>query len=73
MAVRGVESQLGQVFLNLVKNAAEACVPPTGDILITTRYQRGVSVAVTTRVFDGQTRAVYGPAHDLAEAGAILL
>ncbi|MCA8908033.1 MAG: PAS domain-containing protein [Rhodospirillaceae bacterium] len=42
----GNYDQLVQVFLNLVKNAAEACVPPTGDILITTRYQRGVSVAV---------------------------
>ena len=42
----GNHDQLVQVFLNLVKNAAEACVAPTGDLLITTRYQRGVSVAV---------------------------
>ena len=45
-ATYGSYDQLVQVFLNLVKNAAEACVPPTGNIVITTRYQRGVSVAV---------------------------
>ena len=43
------------------------------SIAVARACRRGVSVAVTTRVFDGQTRAVYGPAHDLVEAGAIMV
>ncbi len=39
--------QLIQVFLNLVKNAAEAVPPSGGDIVLSTAYQRGVSIAVS--------------------------
>ena len=38
--------QLVQVFLNLIKNAAEAVPADKGEITLSTRYQRGVSIAV---------------------------
>ncbi|MEQ8965164.1 MAG: ATP-binding protein [Azospirillaceae bacterium] len=44
--VYGNHDQLIQVFMNLVKNAAEAVPADTGEIVLTTAYQRGVSVAV---------------------------
>ncbi len=44
--VFGNHDQLVQVFLNLVKNAAEAVPEEGGEIILTTAYQRGVSVAV---------------------------
>ena len=43
---RANRDQLIQVFLNLVKNAAEAAPDSGGDIVLTTAYQRGVSIAV---------------------------
>ena len=52
--VMGNHDQLVQVFLNLVKNAAEACPGSGGEIVLGTRYQRGVSVVVPgtgTRVY----------------------
>ncbi len=44
--VVGDRDQLVQVFLNLVKNAAEAVPPENGEILLSTAYQRGVRLAV---------------------------
>ena len=44
--VHGNKDQLIQVFLNLVKNAAEACPEHGGEIILTTGYQRGVRLAV---------------------------
>lgn len=34
---------------------------------------RGIAVAVTTRIPGAQARAVYGPAYDLIEAGAVMV
>ena len=45
-AVRGSRDQLVQVFLNLVKNAAEACPEQGGEVLLTTAYRHGVRLAV---------------------------
>lgn len=45
--VLGNRDQLVQVFLNLVKNAAEACPEQGGEILLTTAYQHGVRLAVS--------------------------
>lgn len=42
----GNRDQLIQVFLNLVKNAAEAVPPEGGEIIIATAYQHGVRLAV---------------------------
>lgn len=51
--VLGNRDQLIQVFLNLVKNAAEAVPAEGGEIILTTAYQQGVRLAVpgsTTRM-----------------------
>lgn len=44
--VHGNHDQLVQVFLNLIKNAAEAVPEKDGEIIITTTYQHGVRLAV---------------------------
>jgi len=44
--VDGNLDQLVQVFLNLVKNAAESVPPKSGEITLTTAYQQGVRVAL---------------------------
>ncbi len=44
--VHGSRDQLIQVFLNLVKNAAEALPEQSGEIELTTRYRHGVRLAV---------------------------
>jgi two-component system nitrogen regulation sensor histidine kinase GlnL len=44
--VFGNHDQLVQVFLNLVKNAAEAAPGTGGEIRLATRYQHGVRLAV---------------------------
>jgi len=43
--VLGNRNMLIQLFLNLVKNAAEAAGPAEGVIVMTTRYQHGVRMA----------------------------
>jgi two-component system, NtrC family, nitrogen regulation sensor histidine kinase GlnL len=43
--VYGVRDQLIQVFLNLVKNAAEAVPDDGGEIVLTTAYRHGVRLA----------------------------
>lgn len=48
--VLGDRDQLIQVFLNLVKNAAEAIPNQGGQIMLTTRYQHGLRVAVGNSV-----------------------
>ncbi|RMF08768.1 MAG: PAS domain-containing protein [Alphaproteobacteria bacterium] len=40
------KDQLIQVFLNLVKNAAEAVPPTGGEIILTTAYRHGVRLAI---------------------------
>lgn len=45
--VLGNRDQLVQVFLNLVKNAAEACPECGGEIVLTTAYQHGVRLALS--------------------------
>lgn len=44
--VHGDRNQLVQVFLNLVKNAAEAVENPDGEIILTTAYRPGVRLSV---------------------------
>ena len=44
--VLGNRDQLIQVFLNLVKNAAEAVPPEGGEIILGTAFQHGVRLAV---------------------------
>jgi two-component system nitrogen regulation sensor histidine kinase GlnL len=44
--VSGNRDQLVQVFLNLVKNAAEAVPESSGEIVLATAYQHGVKLAV---------------------------
>ncbi|MEQ9518739.1 MAG: nitrogen regulation protein NR(II) [Parvibaculum sp.] len=45
-SVPGDQDQLIQVFLNLVKNAAEAVGKPDGEITLTTAFRPGVRLAV---------------------------
>ncbi|WP_142846930.1 nitrogen regulation protein NR(II) [Telmatospirillum sp. J64-1] len=45
-AVLGNRDQLVQVFLNLIKNAAEAVPEDGGEIVLSTAYQHGVRLAV---------------------------
>jgi len=45
-AVLGNRDQLVQVFLNLIKNAAEATASSGGEIVLTTAYQHGFRFAV---------------------------
>ncbi|MBT3550785.1 MAG: PAS domain-containing protein [Rhodospirillaceae bacterium] len=44
--VEGNHDQLVQIFLNLVKNAAEAAPASNGEIQLTTQYRHGVRYAV---------------------------
>ena len=44
--IRGDKDLLIQVFLNLVKNAAEAAPEKNGEIILSTAYQHGVRLAV---------------------------
>ncbi|MDX1739309.1 MAG: PAS domain-containing protein, partial [Alphaproteobacteria bacterium] len=44
--VYGDRDQLIQIFMNLVKNAAEACRPEGGKIVIRTSYRHGVRLAM---------------------------
>ncbi len=44
--VLGDRDQLIQVFLNLIKNAAEACPKEGGEIVLSTNYQHGIRLAV---------------------------
>ncbi len=44
--ILGGRDQLVQVFLNLVKNAAEAAPGKAGEVTLTTAYRHGVRVAV---------------------------
>ena len=44
--VDGNFDQLIQIFLNLIKNAAEACPAEGGEIMISTAYQHGARLAV---------------------------
>ncbi len=50
--VYGNRDQLVQVFLNLVKNAAEAAPEQGGEIVLATRFQHGIRVAAP----GGETR-----------------
>jgi two-component system nitrogen regulation sensor histidine kinase GlnL len=55
-AVYGNRDQLVQVFLNLLKNAAEAVPEQGGEIILSTAYQQGVRLAVP-----GSDRRVHLP------------
>ncbi|NKB58686.1 MAG: PAS domain-containing protein [Alphaproteobacteria bacterium] len=50
----GDRDQLIQIFLNLVKNAVEAAPEADGEVVISTAYQQGVSIATPSG--DGQVR-----------------
>jgi len=45
-SIDGNHDQLVQIFLNLVKNAAEAAASPNGEIVLKTTYQHSVRFAV---------------------------
>ena len=47
--VYGSRDQLIQIFLNLIKNAAEAAPDPGGEIVLSTSYQHGVRMALAGR------------------------
>lgn len=55
-AVLGNRDQLVQVFLNLVKNAVEACPDTGAEIVLASGYQHGVRLAVS-----GSDRRVHLP------------
>ena len=55
-AVYGNRDQLVQVFLNLIKNAAEAAPEQGGEIVVSTAYQHGARLALT-----GSDRRVHLP------------
>jgi two-component system, NtrC family, nitrogen regulation sensor histidine kinase GlnL len=55
-SVLGNRDQLIQVFLNLIKNAAEAVSEDSGEIVLSTAYQHGVRLAVA-----GADRRVHLP------------
>ena len=44
--VSGHRDQLIQIFLNLIKNACEAVDPKDGKVILKTRYQHGICLAV---------------------------
>jgi len=44
--VLGNRDQLVQVFLNLIKNAAEAAPDPGGEIVLSTAYRHGIRMAI---------------------------
>lgn len=44
--VYGHRDQLIQIFLNLIKNACEACDPADGEIVVRTAYRHGVRLAI---------------------------
>jgi two-component system nitrogen regulation sensor histidine kinase GlnL len=46
-SVLGDHGQLIQIFLNLVKNAVEACPRQGGEVTLSTAFQQGVRFAVT--------------------------
>jgi len=50
----GDRDQLIQIFLNLVKNAVEAAPEPDGEVVVSTAYQQGVSIATPSG--DGQVK-----------------
>lgn len=54
--VLGNRDQLVQIFLNLIKNAAEAAPEVAGEIQISTAYRHGVRLAVT-----GQRERIHLP------------
>lgn len=44
--VYGHRDQLIQIFLNLIKNACEACDPADGEIVVRTAFRHGVRLAI---------------------------
>ena len=50
----GDRDQLIQIFLNLVKNAVEATPESVGEVVVSTAYQQGISIATPSG--DGQVK-----------------